>query len=126
MNLILLEPDEQHGADILGAPLMRVMQNNNLVRCRSLDDFFGQLRSQRNRPQLAVLCIGDELVLKSLIVQRVLLADVALVLLLPNQDAELLELAHRLRPRYIEFWGSGIERLIAVLKNMIPKAAERA
>ena len=121
MNVLYFNPVKQQpeGGSFDNA-LMELMRTNKIAMCQTMSDLFEKLRSQEDRPDIAILCVNDKLELKSLVELSGLLADILIVLFLPSQNEEILTLAHRLRPRFIDFWGYGTAGAEAVLRKMLP------
>lgn len=121
MNLLLFcqgEPEDNH---FLKQGLSELVPPDGVARCQTVGDLEERLRSQRMRPQVAVLCVHDVSTMASLVQARGLFDDVSLVLVLPHRDGEILTQAHLLRPRYIDFLEDDGERLFSVLERMIPE-----
>jgi hypothetical protein len=118
MRVLLFNSINQFGDETLSRELKGAMPFARVVLCRTMDDLFLHLRSMENRPHVVVLSLDDKSSLVSMVESRELFSDVSIVLLLPNQDKDLLTLAHRLRPRFIDFFGSSRDGLVSVLKKL--------
>lgn len=123
MKVLLFCQDEQRGNHFLRKGLMDLVPPDSVDFCENLGDLVETLRSQTTRPRVAVLCVHELSTMKSLVQTRGLFDDVSLVLVLPERDGEILNQAHLLRPRYIDFFDDNGERLSAVLERMIPGEA---
>jgi hypothetical protein len=106
--------------DIHDKDMVELMLSKKAVMSQTLDDLLGQLRSPEHRPDVAILRVNHKRELMSLVEMSWLLDGISIVLLLPNQkDDELIELAHKLRPRFIGFLSYGIGVIEAVLGKML-------
>jgi hypothetical protein len=125
MRVLLFNSIKQIDNETLSRELKGAMPFARVVLCSTMDDLFGHLRSLENRPHVVVLSIDNESLLTSMVETRELFSDMSIVLLLPNQDKELLTLAHRLRPRFIDFFGSSTDGLVSVLKKLTRPGPEK-
>lgn len=106
--------------DVHDKEMAELMISKKIVMSQTLDDLLGQLRSPEHRPDVVILRVTDKRELRFLVEMSWLLDDISIVLLLPNQkDDELIELAHKLRPRFIGFFCYGIGLIEAVLSKML-------
>lgn len=86
---------------------------------RSLDDFQQGLLQQWGRPNIAVLLAANEAELKRIITLGKLLADMRILLVLPDRHKETVAAGHRLRPRYLGYADSDFEDVAAVVRQML-------
>ena len=118
MNVLLFNPAKQQEDGRFDHEFLSLMRSISVALCQTLDELYDQLRSRDDRPHVVVLFVLDRPMLKALVETRDLLVDLSLILVLPNQSKGLLTLAHKLRPRFIDFSGIGSEGLVSVLKKM--------
>jgi DNA-binding NarL/FixJ family response regulator len=85
----------------------------------NLDDLFDRLRKPRLNLKIGILSIGNEKELDRLLSIRELLADMRLVVVLPDKDPQTVAKAHALAPRFITFADAGIEPLVSVVNKMV-------
>lgn len=93
-------------------------------RCRireapSLDALAALLREPEYRPQVGLFALESREELLGLIAMRKLLGDLPLVLIIPDQLAETIALAHRLRPRFVAARGQDLAEVALVLEKML-------
>ena len=125
MNMLLFCQDNRNNDHFSAQIPFDIRTEDRLALCRTFDDLTEMLRSRTARPRVAVLCVWDLSTMRALVQTRGLLADVSLVLVLPDRDREILNLAHLLRPRYIDYFDDNGERLSSVLERMIADESVR-
>ena len=69
--------------------------------------------------KIGVLSIGSDAELDRLVSMKELLADMRLVLVLPDNRSRTLSKAHALAPRFITFDGAGMAALVSVVEKMM-------
>ena len=125
MNMLLFCQDNRNNDHFPVRIPFDMAPKDRLALCRTFEDLTEMLRSRTARPRVAVLCVQDLSTMRALVQTRGLLADVALVLVLLDRDREILNLAHLLRPRYIDYFDDNGERLSSVLERMIAEETVR-
>jgi hypothetical protein len=92
----------------------------------TLADLARMLRTPaRAAVRTGILCPLNEPELSALAASADLFEDLDLIVVAPNRRKKTLSTAHRLRPRYLAFLDDGIESLLAVLENIVNRAASR-
>ena len=86
---------------------------------QSLDALAALLREPEYRPQIGLFAFESRKEILGLIAMRDLLGDLPLLLILPDQTAETVSLAHRLRPRLVAAKGQDLAEVALVLEKML-------
>lgn len=84
-----------------------------------LDDLLHRLHRPRMNLKIGVLSIGSRSELDCLLAVKDLLADMRLILVLPDNHPQTLSKAHALSPRFITFVESGMAALTSVVEKML-------
>lgn len=85
----------------------------------NLDDLLYRLRQPRLNLKIGVLSIGSAVELDQLVSIRELLADMRLVVVLPDNHPQTLSKVHAIGPRFITFAGAGLASLVSVVEKMM-------
>lgn len=86
---------------------------------RDLDILHRRLCQPRNGLTIAVLVAATGEELWELLAMRDLLADLRLILVLPDRSRETIAAGHRMVPRFLSYVDSGLEEVGAVLEQML-------
>lgn len=90
------------------------------LECYSnLQDLLQRLHQPPLNLRIGVLSICSEAELDRLVSIKELLADMRLVLVLPDNHSRTLSKAHALAPRFITFDGAGMTPLVSVVEKMM-------
>jgi hypothetical protein len=92
---------------------------------RSLDSFAARLRQPGRKIAFAMLYITDKETVSGLLVVRPLLQDLPVVILLNDQEPEILQFCHQLRPRIIMYTDWKLKEICSVLERCIGKYGKR-
>jgi hypothetical protein len=84
-----------------------------------LDSLHRRLCRPRYGLAIAVLVAATGEELGELLAMRDLLADLRLILVLPDRSRETIKAGHRLAPRFLSYVDSGFEEVEAVLEQML-------
>jgi len=84
-----------------------------------LDSLRRRLCRPRNGLTIAVLVAATGEELWDLLAMRDLLADLRLILVLPDRSRETIKAGHRMAPRFLSYIDSGFEEVEAVLEQML-------
>jgi hypothetical protein len=115
MNLLLYSPD---GDDNEQKLLALIGKTAGIEIYRSHEAFDARLREPMQIPKIVVI-IADQKVLSRLCEWGKLLSDRQLILILTDDSAQTIRLAHKFRPRYVAFKGDNIEDVGTVLERLI-------
>lgn len=111
-----------HGNAETGDRLLQIIKDQVSAEAietyRSLSNFKLGLLQQRRKPHAAILLAADTAELKRILALDKLLADMRIVLILPDRRKESVSAGHRLRPRYISYVDGDFEDVAAVVKRM--------
>ena len=95
------------------------LPQRHLVHCRSLAQLDQRLRRPSHNVEILLLYIANAIEIRQLSAMRPLLADMSLVLVLPDRNADIIAWAHKLRPRFITYADDGLEQAGAVMEKML-------
>jgi L-lactate utilization protein LutB len=86
---------------------------------KTIDDLSQSLKHPTENSGVAVLLISNQEDLKNILSIRHLFQNIRIILLVPSEDAEIVALAHRLRPRFLTDIDTDLAEITAVLKKML-------
>ncbi len=95
------------------------MPQRHLVHCRSLSLLEQRLRRPSRNVEILLLYIASAIEIRHLSAMRLLLADLRMVIVLPDHNADIIAWAHKLSPRFITYADDGLEQAGAVLEKML-------
>jgi hypothetical protein len=102
----------------LEAAVLEVIPESAVERFDALEDFRVRLHRLVEPDSIAVLMAGDREDLLKMQMLRKLLPEIYVILVLPDQSAGTLELAHLLLPRFLAERDGPFKALSAVLHKM--------
>lgn len=120
MNLLLYSPEGDRTVQTL---LALTDKASGIEICRTLDAFRAHLIKPTDTLRV-IVAIADRNVLTRFCEWGDLLEGHCLILLLTEDSAESIRLAHRFRPRYVAFAGDDLEELGSVLERLIQRCEE--
>jgi hypothetical protein len=118
MKIFLYSPAGDPSGDRLGELIKTNLPEAGMVVCRTLRDLSQSLRQPAEDSGVAVLLVSDQEDLKNIISIRYLFQNIRIILLLPTKEAEIVAMAHQLRPRFLTGRNSDLAEVTAVLKKM--------
>jgi hypothetical protein len=86
---------------------------------RTVDDLSQGLRQPGKDSGVAILFVSNQEDLKDILSIRYLFQNIRIILLIPNKEAEIVALAHQLRPRFLTYINTDLAEITAVLKKML-------
>jgi hypothetical protein len=86
---------------------------------KSIDDLSQSLRRPTGNSGVAILLISNQEDLKNILSIGYLFQNIRIILLVPSKEAEIVALAHRLRPRFLTDINTDLAEVTAVLKKML-------
>jgi hypothetical protein len=95
------------------------LPQRHLVHCRSLALLDKRLRRPSHNVEILLLYIANAIEIRHLSAMRPLLADMSLVVVLPDHNADIIAWAHKLSPRFIAYADDGLTQAGAVLEKML-------
>ncbi|MEW6261952.1 MAG: hypothetical protein AB1641_02650 [Thermodesulfobacteriota bacterium] len=119
MNVLFYYSAESSDGARLRQVVEKIVPAASLERFSSLAELDGRLRRPSPGPHLAVIMAADEMELSLVTSMSDLLAYLPLILIVPNQEEDILELAHLLRPRYLSFTDGDFKDVSAVLGRIL-------
>jgi hypothetical protein len=116
MNLLLYSPEGDDNEQKLLALTQK--KSIGIEIYRSPEAFEARLREPMQIPKIIVI-IADPEALAKFSEWDNLLSDRQLVLILTDDSAETIRLAHKFRPRYVALRGDNLEEVGAILERLI-------
>jgi hypothetical protein len=86
---------------------------------RTIDGLSQSLRHPIEDSGVAILLASNQENLKNILSVRYLFQNIRIILLVPSKEAEIVALAHQLRPRFLTDINSDLAEITAVLKKML-------
>ena len=87
----------------------------------TVEDLSRRLREPSEEAKIVILLIQDHEEFKSILSIQHLFLNVPLMIQVPDDSAETLQMAHRLRPRYLNSSQGDFGTLVEVLRKMLNK-----
>lgn len=87
----------------------------------TVEDLTRRLREPSEEAKIVILLIQDHEEFKSILSIQHLFLNVPLMIQVPDDSAETLQMAHRLRPRYLNSAQGDLGTLVEVLRKMLNK-----
>jgi hypothetical protein len=100
------------------ASLRTVLEDGRLETFADIGDLETRLRGPKGPSALSIIWDPDPQQLRAIETRRDLFSGARLLLVLPDDAAETVALAHRLRPAYITYVEEGIPDVVAVLGRL--------
>jgi hypothetical protein len=119
MRILLYAPHSDDDGTRLETLLTQLAPWGSVERFDSLGAMSRRLQSPPLESRLAVLLAGSREELLNIASFKSAFEGMQILLILPEQDNELLMIAHQLRPRYITYRSDEFSDLIAVLQRKI-------
>jgi hypothetical protein len=119
MNMLCLLSDAHPRSDTIWHSLEPVFREHRPERLLSVAQLAERLRPLNNKPGLVLLALPDKFTLRQVLRLDVLLRPFRVVLILPDGEDDTVNLAHRLRPRYVTDFDCESRDLCSVLSHMI-------
>lgn len=90
-----------------------------MVVYRTIDDLSQSLRQPAEDSSVAILLVSNKEDLKNFLFIRHFFQNIRIILLIPSKEAEIVALAHQLRPRFLTDINTNLAEITAVLKKML-------
>ena len=119
MNVLLYSTTNGGNGDSLKKVIKRLVPDERLEICRTVETLSSRLRQPRLDPFIAVIQASDQSELNSMVDFGDLFNDCRLFLILPDRKADTIVKGHSLRPRFLTYADNDFIRGTAVLKKMI-------
>lgn len=116
--MLVFSPRQDGLAERLQRVVASVFPDESMEVCRTVDHLAQGLRQAVLAPRLAVLRIAEQRNLSEILSLGELLADLKIVLILPDRDRATIVQGHRLRPRFLSYADSDLSDIAAVLGKM--------
>ena len=118
MQLLFYSSEDNQYKKRLEAAVHKVIPESQIELFKRLDDFRGRLRMPIEQDSIAVLSASNREELQQIQLLRGLLAEIYVVLVIPDRKKRTIELAHRLLPRFLSQKESDFTNLKIVLNKM--------
>ncbi|MEE9910633.1 MAG: hypothetical protein K4571_02815 [Deltaproteobacteria bacterium] len=119
VGLILYLPEEAGLGEKLLSIIQSAVPGHKIERCHSIEELTGRLHQPICDVGICVLYAASRADLMEMIYLSDMLGELRVVLVLPDNQPEMLEKAHRLRPRFIVSTASDLQHLEGVLRKLI-------
>jgi len=113
----LMALPSEEGRALLGA-VGSLVTDGRLEVFSNLADFEARMRGLKRPRSMAIVWSPTRRDLRALAGMSDLLADLRLLLVLPDDRTETVALAHKLRPAYVSYVDDGISEIVAVLGRL--------
>ncbi len=113
----LMALPSEEGRALLGA-VGSLVTDGRLEVFSNLADFEARMRGLKTPRSMAIVWSPTRGDLRALAGMSDLLADLRLLLVLPDDRTETVALAHKLRPAYVSYVDDGISEVVAVLGRL--------
>jgi hypothetical protein len=111
------------GADEFRAKRKKILESNfkgqGVETPPTVDDLIRRLREPSEEAKVVILLINDHEELRHLLSIQHLFLNVPLLIQVPDDLAETVQMAHRLRPRYLSGSQGDFGALVEVLRKML-------
>lgn len=126
MSLLFYSPQANSHGERIRERLERAFRSERLEICRCAEALARRLRAPRKLPgvAVAVLCSRQDLV--DILAVEDLLSGVNTILILPDDDADTLAKAHRMRPRFLAYSYTDPEIVVSVLGRILLSQSKRS
>lgn len=118
MNVLFYDPDREFLELGKEPPWREWMKPLDVFFSETVGDVIDHLRSLEKRPQVAILCVNDPYLMSYFLLRKKLFKNISIVLVLPVDETEMLQLAYGLQPRYIDFLENKRGTLLSILRSM--------
>jgi hypothetical protein len=119
MKIFLYAKVSDQAGDKLAKTIKTYLPEVEMLVYRTVDDLAQGLRQPGRDSGVAILLVSNQKDLKSLLSIGYLFQNIRIILLVPNKEAEIVALAHQLRPRFLTDIHTDLAEVTAVLKKMI-------
>ncbi len=93
--------------------------STNAEICRTLESLSSRLVHMGSHPDIAVLLATSQKELSNIYSIRQLLADIRIILILPDRQPETISKGHKLYPRFLSYTDGSFKDIAAVLEKML-------
>jgi hypothetical protein len=122
MRLLYYSSGDDQNAMRLEAAVQAVIPENQIELFKRVDDFRERLRAPVDPDSIAVLSASNREELQKMQLLRGLLAEIYVILVIPDRKKSTIELAHRLLPRFLSQKEDDFDDLSKVLDKMHRKS----
>jgi hypothetical protein len=119
MRVLLYARPENGDGERLEILLRRMAPHGSVDRFYTLGVLSRSVHLSSSEPCLAVLVAGSREELLDIATFRSALEGVQLLLVLPGEEREMINIAHQLRPRYVTHCSNGFADLLAVVERKL-------
>jgi hypothetical protein len=119
MKIFLYAKVSDECRDMLEKMIKTCLPEAELVVYRTVDDLSQGLRQPGKDSDVAILLASNQEDLRNILSIGSLFQNIRIILLVPNKEAEIVALAHQLRPRFLTDMNTDLAEITAVLKKML-------
>lgn len=119
MSLLFYRPLQNNAAEKLQGVIETEFPGEEIEIYHSTEGLSERLR-QASRGKCAVVLLAENMAdLRSLFSLKALLADIRIILVLPNRSEEVIAMGYKFHPRFLSYMDSDFSDVAVVLKKMI-------
>ena len=121
MKLLMYRPEHHESACVFQDKLAADFRDMEVELFETFSDLRMGLRHPAENTEIGVLMFADLQEMKEILRLKVLLKKMHLILILPEYDEAIMELAHKFHPRYIAFCDSDVSTVRGVVERLAGK-----
>ncbi len=118
MNLFFYVPRPEGRRDELLSAVAPFVSGGSLEVFADIGSFGARVRRPKDALSIALIWNPTKEELQEIVLMRDFLVGVHTLLALPNQEADMIALAHRIFPTYITYIDGGISEIVSVLERL--------
>ena len=119
MKIFLYSKVNDQSGDKLEKLIKAHLPEVEMAVYKTIDDLSQSLRQPTEDSSVAILLVSNRGDLQNIFSIRHLFQNIRIILLVPSKEAEIVALAHQLRPRFLTDTNSDLAEITAVLKKML-------
>jgi hypothetical protein len=119
MNVLFYGSEKDKSIKELCNVVFKSVPKSKTEKCTTLTDLTRRLRQPQNNVGIALLTAKTKQDLEDLVALRELLADIRVILILPDRDHDTISKAHALYPRFLTYIDRDFDEVKAVLSKML-------
>ena len=124
MSLLLYSPQTNGPCERISKRLEAAFQSESVEICRCVEALSRRLRVPKKLPCAAVAVLCNRQDLLDILAVGELFNGLNTILILPDDDADTLAKAHRMRPRFLAYSYTDPEIVVSVLDRILPAHSE--
>lgn len=126
MRVLLYSEKEDDKTELLTKQTEGLISEESFETCKTIKDFRHILTLLGRSPDIAVIMVRKKEELGMILSLKDLLADVLIIVVLPDREKDTISQAHKLCPRFLTYMDGNFEEVASVLKKMIERLIQKA